>query len=61
MPISLVAVLICIHPISSDYVSSFFMSPLTSLVRFLDDSPSDWGEVVAQSSFNFHFSTDKRF
>lgn len=55
MPISLVAVLICIHPISSDYVSSFFMSPLTSLVRFLDDSPSDWGEVVAQSSFNFSF------
>lgn len=53
--------IINLHPISSEYISSFLVSCLTSLVRLPDDSHSAWGEVVSQSSFNFRFSTDKLF
>lgn len=33
----------------------------TSVVRFVDSSLSDWGEVVSQSSFNVHSSDGQRY
>lgn len=36
-------------------VSFFPTSSLTSVVRFVDESHSDWGEVLSQSRFHLHF------